>query len=479
MLLNEAFRLDFHQADVGFLIPNLAEDLALYVDPYLFYKSTSPVHQAVHGQLQDFFAVAVNAVKQGQNDTAKRMMVFPEVPETMLGLSKGSHSGRGLGPTTDQGRSRGDIIFREIVSNEDIQANGIQHLAEMQLLIEGVGFDMISDMCTNIIKDFLVRYTQEQARLHAVPLARGLVLEHVFDRDELDWDDRHVDLPENPLNGRPILLVPKTVVRRFSEIDYKDFWMKTYRYILRDIEVKRSMRAIGREPKITWKELEEKYPISKAQVVQVLHESPDLKRTYLTKKDAEVRSDPLPSGPTAIAVSAGGLPPFDSYISELGTISPGTQDAKRYEDLVTRILNRLFYPDLRNPRPQVQTFDGREIIDITLLNAADSGFWRDVKHRHGNMLVVFELKNMSDLANEEYQQISSRLSDIKGLFGVLVARRSDNLDVQRAYRRLYHDRQVILTLTDDELITMLRNASQGLSPTMEMQRIYRKFLEEA
>ena len=105
--------------------------------------------------IQKFFELAIQKVTAGESHIANNMLSFPEVKETMLGLSSGSHKGRGLGKT------RGEIIFSEIVNNPDILSRGIRHLAEMQILIEGVGFDMVSDMCTNIVKPFFVNYTTE------------------------------------------------------------------------------------------------------------------------------------------------------------------------------------------------------------------------------------------------------------------------------------------------------------------------------
>ncbi len=479
MLLNKAFNLPFKQSEVDFVIPNLAEDLQLYVDPFLFYKSQNPEFQAVHALLQRFFEVAIGKAKVGNERVARRMMSFPEVEETMLGLSTGSHKGRGLGLSTGEDRSRGDVIYREIVSNEDILQRGIQHLAEMQLLIEGVGFDMVSDMITNIAKPFFIAYTQRQCHLHNIPIERGLNLEHIFDWDELEWDDQLVDLPASPLTGTPILLVPKAVVRRFAEIDYKDFWNSTYRYILRDIEVQKSLQALGREPKITWKEINEKYGFSKSAVVQVLHEDPDLKRAYFTQKEREIPDDAFPINLDVIEGTDKEVMPVANYITELRAIEPGNADAKRYEALIIRILSRLFAPPLIDPHSQVKTADGREIVDITFYNAAHAGFWGDIKQQHGGVVVIFELKNMIDLANEEYFQLAARLDDIKGKFGILVARSKDNLDKQRAYRRLHNERKVILTITDEDIIQMLRNIEDGLLATQHLQRMYRTFIEEA
>ena len=98
--------------------------------------------------------------------------------------------------------------------------------------------------------------------------------------------------------------------------------------------------------------------------------------------------------------------------------------------------------------------------------------------QHSSLIVVFELKNMTDLSNEEYFQIAARLDDIKGKFGVLIAREKDGLDIERAYRRLRNERKVILTITDDDLVNIVKDVESGLAPTTYLNRMYRKFIEE-
>jgi hypothetical protein len=470
VLLNEVFKLPLHQSEVDFLIPNLNEDLNLYVDPYLFYKSPNPSLQEVHSVFHNFFSTAIDLINAGRKEKAREILSFPEVKETMLGLSTGNHKGRGMGD------SRGDIIFKELVSNDDLLEHGIKHLAEMQLLIEGVGYDMISDMCTNIAKPFLISYTQTQCNLHNIPLEKGICLEHVFDWDELEWDDIHTDLPINPINGHPILLVPKTVVRKFTDIDYKDFWDSTYRYILREIEIQKSFAAIGKKPKVTWKEINEKYNFCKKTVVDVLHEEPDLKRKYLEIKEKE------PAKAVDLNLVEGTdkeKNTVEELIQELEAIKPGTKDAKKYESFIARVITLLFDPYLIYPRLQVKSFDGREIIDITFYNAADRGFWSDIKQRHGNTSIPFEVKNMLDISNTEVFQIAARLNENLGMFGILVVRDYDKLDINRAYRRLDKEKKVILLLNDQDIIKMLKDYENGLNPNKYITQKYRIFMEEA
>ena len=226
---------------------------------------------------------------------------------------------------------------------------------------------------------------QNQCFIHNIPIEASICLEHVFDWDELAWDDVHVDLPVNPINSRPILLVPKAVVRRFSVINYKDFWNSTYRYTLRDIEIERSIKSIGREPKITWKEINQKYNFCKNTVVKVLHENPELRRQYLANVEARPVESILPADLEMIEGTDKERLPLESYLNELASIKPGNADCKKFEELITRLLTRLYSPPLSDPHPQVKTVDGREIIDITFYNSAN--FWFLARHKKCSILV--------------------------------------------------------------------------------------------
>jgi hypothetical protein len=86
---------------------------------------------------------------------------------------------------------------------------------------------------------------------------------------------------------------------------------------------------------------------------------------------------------------------------------------------------------------------------------------------------------MTDLTNEEYFQIAARLDEKRGRFGILVARKSDNLDIQRAHRQLNNQNKCILTITDSDIERMLTDVEAGISGTTYLNRLYRDFMERA
>lgn len=167
---------------------------------------------------------------------------------------------------------------------------------------------------------------------------------------------------------------------------------------------------------------------------------------------------------------------YSSVIKELYGINPGKADAKKYEVLVEKILMLLFDPILVDPHSQVKTIDGRECIDITFHNKADKGFWKDVKDKHGNIVVIFEVKNMTKLSNTELDQISSRLNDKKGMLGFIVCRNYEDKDIERSLRKILKN-EFILFIRDADFEAMLAGYEINKKPTEYIEKLYRDFVE--
>ncbi|MFI8685871.1 hypothetical protein [Rossellomorea sp. NPDC077527] len=166
----------------------------------------------------------------------------------------------------------------------------------------------------------------------------------------------------------------------------------------------------------------------------------------------------------------------ESLVKRLKGIIPGKKDAKKFEILMEEILSYVFLDYLTEPRVQVKTFDNREIIDMTFYNSATKGFWHDVKIKHHSNVIIIEFKNKDLLGNQDIFQISARLNDDIGRFGILVTRKITELDKERIYRRLNQSNNVIILLSDEDIIQMLR---MDVDATDYIKNLYRMFLEEA
>src|SRR3990172_4475657 len=96
-LLTDVFGLPFTQADVDFVIPDLAGDVRLGIDPFLLFKSRNTEYKAAHAQLLNVFNSAIRAYAAGDVGHAGRVLDFPEVNEINFGYRTSSDHGSGLG----------------------------------------------------------------------------------------------------------------------------------------------------------------------------------------------------------------------------------------------------------------------------------------------------------------------------------------------------------------------------------------------
>ncbi|SRR6266508_6040334 len=69
--LIDYFDLGFTQDDVDFAIPHLKEDIPLYIDPFLFWKSDREDYQYHHSELLAFFERLRQDVLSGRRLKAK------------------------------------------------------------------------------------------------------------------------------------------------------------------------------------------------------------------------------------------------------------------------------------------------------------------------------------------------------------------------------------------------------------------------
>ena len=273
-LLSTVFKLKGESRDFDFIDLDLSNDLQLYVDPILLYRSPNKKFNDAHALISYFFKQAVDYVKQGKNTLAEEMCHFQDA-ENLLGLAS---TGVGHGPRKELGKR----IFKELVCNKDIQEYGLTFLNEFQILIDGIAFDLISDAAVQISKPVFIEYTKEQCELHGIPLA-PVIIENIFRWDDKAWDSDRVMLPLNPLkNNKPFILTPKTVARRYPEGDYRKFYEEIYKEILVSQARSRLFKGLGKEPKVSLSDLADKYK-NKQAVVECLKEKPALRRNFLAK----------------------------------------------------------------------------------------------------------------------------------------------------------------------------------------------------
>lgn len=212
--------------------PLLTADTRLFVDPFLIFLDTDARWANGHARLMEFFNIVLQllATSGFKNKNApgfvkaKALLMFPEPPEFCLGLSKSSIFGAGSARGLQRGMLKGaeDAI--------DLGLTSLRHVEEIALLGEQIGPDRISDMTCDVLKMDFIRYTQDVARAHGVPMRKVNVRNADWDANLKAWTPGVVDLPLNPyasrIKGRPVgvILTPKRFLRQIPTVDPSEFW---------------------------------------------------------------------------------------------------------------------------------------------------------------------------------------------------------------------------------------------------------------
>jgi hypothetical protein len=461
VLLTKLLDIPLTQSQADFVIPDVDEDRRLCIDPFLLYKSKDPRLRALHERLVAVFNAAFAHFRAGRRNEMDRLIDFPEVNEIAFGYSEGRIQGTGMGVYLNR------LVAETLGASSALVERGIRHIEELQLVSVHIGPDRVSDMAANLLKAELARYTREQCELWGIPFQPGVPLEHVFDLESFEWHDEYADLPVNPKTGRPLLFVPRRMVRILPWINFEDYKRNEFRLFLRPAGARPLNRLPGTKTPHA--------AASKAAVVEVTRREIRLLDDYIVRKERESdqATPQLGNGRDGTA-----RPRATELMTGLRAISPGTKDATAYQREMSGLLNYLFEPELTDGKLEERTIHGTERRDIVYTNEADRSFWQYIRQAYGCLLVMFEAKNVATVSNEHINQTATYLGDRIGRFGVILTRHPAKQPQVLKAMTVYNDsqpRKVILILHDADIERMLQLKERGDNPTKYMQQLYRTF----
>lgn len=193
---------------------SLASDLPMFVDPFLLFNSEKATYRRLHDGIIRYVRFLRDKSCAGPIDKGllESWFTFREVKQNWLGYSSEGNAGHGLGNSFARHLSRNLRTVFSNFGNESISLGS--HLEKLTLVRSGVGRDNISDFTTNLIKEFLLDYTQEFAKSNVPP---GLRMHHAvrkvrFNYDTESWESREYDLPT--FEGDFVLLTPKDMLTK-------------------------------------------------------------------------------------------------------------------------------------------------------------------------------------------------------------------------------------------------------------------------
>jgi hypothetical protein len=460
--LHAPLLLGISQYDVDFVIPRIGVDTPVGIDPFLLYKSRDAEYRQLHALLLAAFNSGIDAVRSGATARARTILDFPEVAAIGFGYTQGGKRGSGVGSHMTT------LILETLEGSPGLQERGVRHVEEMQLLSPGIGPDRVSDIAANVLKRFLIRYTQRQCDIWDLARKTNVPVGHIYDPGAGGWVDSYEDLPVSPVDGSPILLVPRRIVRVLPWINYDDFVKTEFSAYLGARRAK-ARSATGSGPS----GVESKQ--TKREVVTVTRSDIALVERYVRSREQQGRD----AKPALNYIDQAARDEAENLKHKFRSIRAGREQATVYQRLVLEALNFLFSPELIDGQPEVKTFEGTERRDIVFTNDSDESFWEYVRTEHAGIFIMFEAKNTDVLDLAAINQTATYLGDRLGRLGVIVTRASPPEAVQRKAFSVWNDsapnRKVILILTDDHICELLDIRGRDGSPTQWFQRHYRAF----
>ena len=225
----DVFEISEHDLEnYGAFNISLINDLPLFIDPFLLFNSTKPEYIELHDQMIRYLRFLRTCSENGtiHEGLLRSWFMFSEVKQNWLGYSLVGNSGSGLG--IKFARALNNNLHSIFLDFGEEQVTSGSHLEKLCLIKDGVGRDNISDFTTNLIKEFLLNYTQEFAKIYLRPDQRKRVaLNKVrFNYDTFNWERDYFELPW--YNADFIILTPKDILTKDDTWINKSDVVKTF-----------------------------------------------------------------------------------------------------------------------------------------------------------------------------------------------------------------------------------------------------------
>ncbi|MEX3785029.1 hypothetical protein [Paraburkholderia sp. BR14374] len=192
----------------------LVNDLPLFVDPFLLFDSKRPEFRTLHDDIIKYLVFVRDRAQADEltEGAISQWLFFREVKQNWLGFSRQGNSGTGLGKQFALALARNfQRVFRDFGTETLTKSS---HLEKLGLLSGGVGRDHLSDFTTNLIKGYLLKYTEDFAKehLHSNQLKQVHVERVNFNYETRRWQSGHFVLPWHA--GDYVILTPCEILTR-------------------------------------------------------------------------------------------------------------------------------------------------------------------------------------------------------------------------------------------------------------------------
>ena len=420
--LNDFFGIPLSQEHADFAIPFLDEDIPLYLDPFLLWKSPSLQDNALHSILINSFNHLGYLYNKGNETEAVNMLII---------MSECSEVGLGSGKTK-KGAKISKITANEILNLfktiPQARINGFTHFEVIQLYINSISKDRISDIGCSLLKSFLIDYTQQQCYKYNIPMTDFNDFS-IYEHKANCFKSEQLLLPYSPTNNSPIIFTPKRWLRYIPWINYEDYFTNGF--------VKE-----GQEDKL-----------DKPEILAYNRNNYDVIESYIKSKErvqADCKNDPLFKQIPIVSAK--------KTLSSILNLPTGKDDNadQKFENCSSKLLASLLYPHLDFAQTQSRIESGTQIRDLIFYNNCEHPFLKDIYHEYDCKQIVIEMKNVKEISRDHINQLNRYLTQQFGRFGILLTRNSIKKSLFKNTIDLWAgQRKCILCLTDEDIKFMV------------------------
>lgn len=446
--LSDYYNIPLLQSEVDFAIPFMDEDIPLYVDPFLLWSSPSQMDNANHIYILEVFNNLGRMYLDGKSDEAISNLVFlSECDEVGLGMSK-KRKGRPI--SIDLAKEILEL-FKQI---PQVAQYGFRHFEMIQLLVDQISKDRVSDIACSLMKSFLIDYTIQHCQKYGIPTKSIDIFR--YDYKQCKVIKETVPLPVNEESCQSVLFVPKRWLRYSPWLNYDDYFNN---YLVKDIE-KEYDRTMNR-----------------VEVLQYSRKNFNMVEHYISLREADrgkCQNDPLFS---KISVNSA-----KRKISDIRNLPVGKTDNadKKYERLMGQVLTSLFYPHLDFAAEQSRIESGTQIRDIIFFNNTSTDFLSDIYKTYDCKQIVVELKNVQVVEREHINQLNRYMSDSFGRFGILFTRNKPPKNIMQNSIDLWSGQRRCILIMDDNDLSLMEICECGKQrfPIEVLKKKYIEFKNE-
>lgn len=200
--------------DYGAFNISLINDLPLFIDPFLLFGSKRKEYLELHNGILKYLTFLKSKSERGRITEAeiKSWYKFSEVKQNWFGYSIDGNSGSGLGMKFGKAMSDNMHVVYDDLNKETITISS--HIEKVGLFQLGVGKDNISDFSCNLLKAYLLEYTEKFALQHLPKeqVKTVNVSKVYFDYRMERWMPKSFTLPY--LKNDYVILTPKDLLTK-------------------------------------------------------------------------------------------------------------------------------------------------------------------------------------------------------------------------------------------------------------------------